>query len=199
MPAVAHDLDREIDRVPYVFQAGDPACAQLGAFHHTRIQLHHTVKVETRPDAGVEEGLVFHEPDRRNDRGESAVTDRGPTGVASSIDGGLPELAFPLGNRPGAAVDDQGRPGQGRLLVLRLGPEPVPLGHPPLGDPAVEWKDAAAAGLRALRGAPFSEPSLHPGTPLALTPLRITGHPIAQNHTFLSCRHWSVMLSHAMI
>src|SRR3981081_3977860 len=117
MPAVAHDLDREINWVPYVFQAGDPARAQLGAFHHTRIQLHHTVKVETRPDAGVEEGLVFHEPARRNDRGERTVTDREPAGVASSLDGGLPEMAFPLGHRPGAAGEESRRPGRGPVRV----------------------------------------------------------------------------------
>jgi hypothetical protein len=97
-------------------------------------------------------------------------------------------------------VDDQRGPGQRRLLVLRLRPELVPLGHPPFGDAAVEWKDTAAAGDRALRSAPFGKPPLHTRTPLASPPVGLARHHcFAQNHTFFSCRHQSVMLSHAMI
>jgi hypothetical protein len=200
MPAVAHDLEREIDRVPHIFQSGDPARPQRGAFHQAGVKLHHTIKVEARSNARVEEWLVFHEPDRRDDRGQGAVTDRRPTGVARALNSSLPGWAFLLGNRPRAAVDDQRGPGQRRLVVLRLRPELVALGHPPLGDPAVEWKDTAAAGGRSLRSASFGKPALHTRTPLAGSPFRFTWHcHIAQNHTFLSCRHWSVMLSHAMI
>jgi hypothetical protein len=200
MPAVAHDLEREIDRVPHIFQSGDPARTQRGTFHQAGVKLHHTIKVEARSNARVEEWLVFHEPDRRDDRGQGAVTDRRPTGVARALNSSLPGWAFPLGNRPRAAVDDQRGPGQRRLVVLRLRPELVALGHPPLGDPAVEWKDTAAAGGRSLRSASFGKPALHTRTPLAGSPFRFTWHcHFAQNHTFLSCRHWSVMLSHAMI
>src|ERR1700687_480200 len=89
MPAVAHDLEREINWMPNVFEPGDPAGAKLRALHHAGVQLHHTVKVEARTDAGVEERLVFHEPDRRNHCGQGTAGDSRPTGVACSLDCGF--------------------------------------------------------------------------------------------------------------
>src|ERR1700674_1814569 len=109
MPAVAHDRNREIDRVAYVLEAGDTASTQLGAFHDAGVEFDYPVLVQARADACVEERLVFHEPDGGGYSSQSAIADLRPAGVACPLDGGLPERAFTFRDRPGAAVDDHRR------------------------------------------------------------------------------------------
>jgi hypothetical protein len=90
-----------------------PARPQLGPFHQACVQLHDAVKVEASADPGVEERLVFHQPDGGQDSGQRSAADLGPTGVARSPDGRLPQGVLPLGDRPGSAVNDERRPGRG--------------------------------------------------------------------------------------
>jgi hypothetical protein len=119
MPAVAHDLEGEIDRVAHVFQPSDPRGPQLGAFHHAGVELDDTVEVQARSDAGIEERLVLHVPDGGRRRGQGAVADLRPARIACSLDSGLPERAFSFGDRPRAAVDDQRRPGHSITRAAR--------------------------------------------------------------------------------
>ena len=111
MPAVAHYLEREIDRVAHVLESGDAAGPKLRALHNPGVELDHAVGVETSADAGVEEGLVLHQADGCHRRGERAATDLSPACVPGSLDGSLPEIAFVFGNGSGASVNDQRRTG----------------------------------------------------------------------------------------
>jgi hypothetical protein len=76
---------------------------------------------------------------------------------------------------------------------LRPGLRPAfaALEHAALGDPPVEWKDAAAASGRAHRVAPFRVPPFHPGTPVSVAAFGAARqHQFAHNHhSFLHDYH----------
>lgn len=113
MAAVTHDLEGEIDRMTHVFEPRHAARPQLGPLHDPGVQLHDSIQVEARADAGVEQRLVFHQPDRGQYRGQRSGADLRPAGVARPLDGRLPEGTLPFGDRTGSAVDDQRRPREG--------------------------------------------------------------------------------------
>jgi hypothetical protein len=108
--AIPHDFDGEIDGVAHVLEPGRPARSQLGTLHHAGVQLHDPVQVQAGSDTGIEERLVFHEPDRREDRGERSAANLTPAGVARALDGRLPAGSFVVGDWAGSAVDDERRP-----------------------------------------------------------------------------------------
>jgi hypothetical protein len=111
VPAVAQDLERQVDRMAHVLEPGRAARPQLHSFHDPGVKLHDAVKVEARADAGVEERLVFHEPDSSEDGRQGTAGDLGPTGIAGALDGSLPGSALCFRYGPGSAVDDQSRAG----------------------------------------------------------------------------------------
>ena len=109
MPAIKHDCNGEIDRVAHVLQTGNPTCPEVGAHHDAGVQLDDSVSIQAGADAGVEEGLVFHEPDGGHHGGQRPIADLRPGGVSCPLDGGLPERTFRVGDWTGAAMDDQRR------------------------------------------------------------------------------------------
>jgi hypothetical protein len=97
----------------HVLEPGGAARSQFGPLHHAGIELHDPVQVETRAYAGVEEWLVFHQPDRGEDGRQRTAAYLTPAGVAGSIDRRLPESALACRDRAGSAVDDESRSGRG--------------------------------------------------------------------------------------
>ena len=113
MPAVAHDFEGKIDRMAHILEPGGAARSQPGSLHHACVQLHNPIQVEASADAGVEERLVLHQTDRGDDGSQGSAAYLTPTGVARSLDSGLPERTLTFGDRAGSAVDDERRPGRG--------------------------------------------------------------------------------------
>ena len=111
--AVTHDLKSKVNRMAHVLEPGGAARSQPGPLHHPGVELHDPVQVETRADAGVEDRLVFHQPDRREHRGQRPAAYLTPAGVAGSVDRRLPKSALAFRDRAGSAVDDESRSGRG--------------------------------------------------------------------------------------
>ena len=109
MPAIKHDGNGEVDRVAHVLQTGNPTCPEVGAHHDAGVQLDDSVHIQAGADAGIEERVVFHKPDRGHHRGQRSVADLRPGGVPCPLDGGLPERAFRVRDRTGSAMNDQRR------------------------------------------------------------------------------------------
>jgi len=111
VPAVSHDGQRQVDRVPDVPQARHSAGASIPPVHHAGVQLDHAVGVQARADAGVEERLVLHVAHRGDCCFERAAADALPAHLERALDRGLPIGELGLRDRAGAAVDDEGRRG----------------------------------------------------------------------------------------
>ncbi len=111
VPAVSHDGQRQVDRVPDVAQAGRPAGAAVPPVHDAGVQLDHAVGVQARTDAGVEKRFVLHVAHRGDSCFEGAIADALPACFERALDRGLPIRELGRRDRPGAAVHDEGRLG----------------------------------------------------------------------------------------
>ena len=109
--AVAENLAGGTNRVAQTLDAADATTAQGRAVHDEGVELHFAVAVQKAAASGVEGLVVFHHDDGFFDRveGRAAIFQGAPSGsggVAHAV-----EMCFDhvVGNRPGAAVNDQNR------------------------------------------------------------------------------------------
>jgi len=98
-----------VNGIANVLDGRDGARLQCVAVHQDRIELHVTIEIEMRTDAGVENRIVFEQHDGGFGgiyRG-AAVCKEFPAGRQRAADAGAAGVEIFRGNISGAAMDDE--------------------------------------------------------------------------------------------